>query len=77
MGYLRQEHFYKKAFALLRPSPQDDMNRSMKRYTLNVTKEVYVALQDLRTKELRKQDKAPSTDQILRKLLKLDKPENQ
>jgi hypothetical protein len=53
------------------------MNTGMRRYTLNVSKEVYVALQDLRTKELKKQDKAPSVDQILRKLLKLDQSENQ
>jgi hypothetical protein len=53
------------------------MNTGMRRYTLNVSKEVYVALQDLRTKELKKQDKAPSADQILRKLLKLGQSENQ
>ena len=53
------------------------MNTCMRRYTLNVTKEVYVALQDLRTQELKRQDKAPSVDQILRKLLKLDQSEDQ
>ena len=43
-----------------------------RRYTLNVSKEVYAALMDLRTKEFRKTDEAPTVDQLLRKLLKLD-----
>jgi hypothetical protein len=45
----------------------------MKRYTLNVSKEVYLALADLRTKELRKTGKAPTVDEVLRKQLRLGK----
>lgn len=46
-----------------------------KRYTLNVSKEVYMALTDLRAKELRKSDKAPTHDELLRKLLKISAEE--
>ena len=42
-----------------------------KRYTLNVSKDVYVALMDLRAKELRRSDKASTHDELLRKLLKI------
>jgi hypothetical protein len=50
-----------------------DKIRGMKRYTLNVSKEVYLALADLRTKELRKTGKAPTVDEVLRKQLRLGK----
>lgn len=44
-----------------------------RRYTLNVSKEVYAHLRDLSLKELRRGDKVPSVDDLLRKLLKIDK----
>jgi hypothetical protein len=45
----------------------------MKRYTLNVTKDVYLALMDIRSKELQKSGKAPTVDEVLRKQLRLGK----
>jgi hypothetical protein len=77
MRFCRQELFSKTRIFLLGILPQYDMNISMRRYTLNVSRDVYVALQDLRNKELRKQDKAPTVDQILRKLLKIEKGDDQ
>lgn len=45
-----------------------------KRYTLNVDKDVYLALVDLRTRETHKTGKAPTASMLLRKLLKLPAP---
>jgi hypothetical protein len=59
-------------FSLLHSTGREGKMPSMvKRYTLNVSKEVYMALMDLRTKELRKADKALTHDELLRKLLKI------
>ena len=44
-----------------------------RRYTLNVSKEVYTLLNERRLKELRRSDKAPTVDEILRRLLKIEK----
>jgi hypothetical protein len=43
----------------------------MKRYSLNVSKDVYVKLMDLRTKDLLKTGHAPTVDELLRKQLRL------
>lgn len=44
----------------------------MKRYSLNVTKEVYVTLMKMRTDALSKTGHAPTVDELLRKQLKLE-----
>ena len=45
---------------------------TMKRYSLNVTKEVYLALIKMRTDTLVKTGHAPTVDEILRKQLKVE-----
>lgn len=42
-----------------------------KRYTLNVSKDVYLKLLDLGVEERRRTDNNPTTDDLLRKILKL------
>jgi hypothetical protein len=44
-----------------------------RRYTLNVSKDVYTHLRTLSLKEVQKSDKPPSVDELLRKLLKIDR----
>ena len=44
----------------------------MKRHSLNVTKEVYLALMRMRTEALAKTGHAPTVDELLRKQLKLE-----
>jgi hypothetical protein len=42
-----------------------------KRYTLNVSREVHLALQDRRVAALRKTGTTPTVDEVLRALLRL------
>jgi hypothetical protein len=48
----------------------------MKRYSLNVTKEVYLALMKMRTDALAKTGHAPTVDELLRKQFKLEEASN-
>ena len=48
-----------------------------KRYTLNVSKDVYTLLKKMSLAELKETDKPPSIDELLRKLLKVDKPKKE
>jgi len=50
---------------------------TMKRYSLNVSRDVYVKLMELRNKELIKTGHVPTVDLILRKHLHLSLPEPQ
>ena len=42
-----------------------------KRYTLNVSREVHLTIQDRRVADLRKTGKSPTVDELLRKMLRL------
>lgn len=47
-----------------------------RRYTLNVSKDVYTHLKNLSLREIQKNDKPPSIDEMLRKLLKIENLRN-
>jgi len=47
------------------------MQRMEKRYTLNVSREVHLAIQDRRVAALRKTGVSPTVDELLRRLLKM------
>ena len=45
-----------------------------RRYTLNVSKDVYARLKAMSLTELKEKDKTPSVDELLRRLLGIDRP---
>jgi hypothetical protein len=46
----------------------------MPRHTLNVTKETYLAMQELRVRKMRELNKSLTVDEVLRELLLVPKP---